>query len=385
MLIVGLLALPVVAQDNISKMLLEIEANNTTLKALQERASAEKIGNHVGINLENPEIGYSRQWGNSNAEGDKYEMSITQSFDFPTAYRYKKQLAKQLDSQADLAYLEQRAEILFEARQLGVELTYQSIVNRELKERYDDAKALCEAYEKAFSAGEIDIIERNKAKINLINTEKALQMNEVEQNGVRAELQRMNGGVPLVACPTAYDSDMLPSNFEEWLSGIEGNVPLLQLAEYQIESSRKQEQLVKALNLPKLSAGYMNAKEGGGRFNGFSIGVSIPLWENKNTIKHQKAQTNTLAMQYEDTKLQFVNSLRLEYDRAATMSALLNDYRDVLGNTNDKDLLKKALDQGKMSLITYLQELTIYYETVDKYLETQKEYYLSMAELKRWE
>ena len=102
-------------------------------------------------------------------------------------------------------------------------------------------------------------------------------------------------------------------------------------------------------------------------------------------MKHQKAQTVALQMQHEDSELQFRNTLKNQYDKAKKLSLLLKEYEDALSVTSSQDLLKIALDKGQLSLINYLLELSVYYETVDKYLETERDYQLAVAELQQWE
>jgi len=373
------------AQDNLAPLLQDIEANNTTLKALREQANATKIENHTGINMANPEVEYGRQWGNRNAESNKYDFSITQSFDFPTAYKHKKQLAGQLDIQTELMYDQQRRDILLEARTICVELAYQTTLNRELNERLTYARELATAYQKAFDKGDISIIELNKTKLSLLNIEKTVQLNEVEVATQIKELERLNGGQPLSFSFLSYSTYNLPLNFEEWFERVKENNPAIRLAEEQIEASRKQEQLKRSLNLPKFTAGYVNAYEGGGRFNGFTVGVSIPLWEGKNTVKAQKAQTQALQFEYQDNTVQFRNILQNQFEKASRLSGLLKDYKETLDNSNNRDLLQKAFEKGQMSLITYLQELTVYYETVDAYIETQRDYQQAVAQLQHWD
>lgn len=373
------------AQDSFAPVLQSIEQNNTTLKALREQAGASKIENHTGINMANPEVEFGRQWGNRNAESNKYDFSVSQSFDFPTAYRHKKQLANDLDDQVDLAYDQQRRDILLEARNLCVEMAYLKAKNIALTERLDYARELAGAYEQLFENGDIDIIERNKTKLNLLNAEKAAQMNEVEINTLVRELERLNGGMPLSGNMYHYPEFQIPLNFDEWFVKVKENNPSIKLAEQQIETSRKQEQLRRSLNLPKFTAGYVNAYEGGGRFNGFTVGISIPLWEGKNTVKAQKAQTQALQYEYQDSNIQFRNTLYNQYDRAKRLGTLLQEYEDMLDKSNDKELLRKAFDKGQMSLITYLQELSVYYETVDMYMETRRDYQSAIAQLQQWE
>ncbi|MFV0328815.1 MAG: TolC family protein [Dysgonomonas sp.] len=379
------LAINVQAQDSFNNVIREIEANNTTLKAYREKANADKIGNKTGINMANPEVEFGYLWGSPSAIGHKIDLNVTQSFDFPTAYKYKNQLADGKNMQVDMVYNQQCLEILQEARLLYIQLMYQTRMHKELSQRLIQARELSDAYQKSFDQGNIDILERNKTKLNLLSAEKALQINEVDMNLSKSELQRLNGGLELTSTADNYPAFVFPLNFIEWFERIKDNSPSLQAAEQEIALSRKQEQLTRALNLPKITAGYTSERTSGETFQGVSVGISIPLWEGKNTVKHQKAQTVALQMQHEDSKLQFRNSLRNQYDKAKKLSLLLKEYQEALSVTNNQGLLKKALDKGQLSLINYLLELSVYYETMDKYLETERDYQLAVAELQQWE
>ncbi len=372
------------AQD-FNNILQSIEENNTTLKAYREQTKASKIENRTGINMANPEVEFAYLWGSPNTVGHRTNLDVSQSFDFPTAYRYKSQLAEGKNKQLDLVYDQQRRDILHQARLLCVELTYQSKINEQLSERLKYAKELAEAYQKSFDQGNIDILERNKTKLNYLNEEKALQINNVETNTLVMELQRLNGGLSVSVSLNDFPIYALPQDYQGWFERVKENNPSLRLGEQEIALSRKQEQLTRALNLPKFTAGYTSERVPGETLQGFSIGMSIPLWEGKNTVKHQKAQTVALQMQHQDSKLQFLNTLKNQYDKALKLSMLLEEYKEALSVTNNRDLLKKALDKGQLSLINYLLELSVYYETIDKYLETERDYQLAVAELQQWE
>ncbi|MFV0538813.1 MAG: TolC family protein [Dysgonomonas sp.] len=371
--------------QNFNNILQSIEENNTTLKAYREQTKASKIENKTGINMANPEVEFAYLWGSPNTVGHRTNLDVSQSFDFPTAYRYKSQLAEGKNKQLDLVYDQQRRDILQQARLLCVELTYQSKMSEQLSERLKYAKELAEAYQKSFDQGNIDILERNKTKLNYLNEEKALQINNVEINTLVMELQRLNGGLSLATNLNGFPIYALPRDYQEWFERVKENNPSLRMGEQEIALSRKQEQLTRALNLPKFTAGYTSERVPGETLQGFSIGMSIPLWEGKNTVKHQKAQTVALQMQHQDSKLQFLNTLKNQYDKAFKLSVLLGEYEEALSVTNNRDLLKKALDKGQLSLISYLLELSVYYETIDKYLETERDYQLAVAQLQQWE
>lgn len=383
-ILLSVLALSAHAQSSFDNVLKEIEMNNTTLKAYREKANADKIGNKTGINMANPEVEFGYLWGNPSGEGNRVDLNVTQSFDFPTAYRYKTQLSDGKNQQVDMIYDQQKVEILQQARLICVELVYQTKMNKILSDRLKQARELSDAYQKSFDQGNIDVLERNKTKLNLLNAEKALQINEVDLNLSKSELQRLNGGLDITEF-NRYSDFTFPLNFIEWFAIVKANNPSLRVAEQEVALSRKQEQLTRALNLPKITAGYASERVSGTTFQGVSVGVSIPLWEGKNTVKHQKAQTVALQMQHEDSELQFRNTLKNQYDKAKKLSLLLKEYEDALSVTNSQDLLKMALDKGQLSLINYLLELSVYYETVDKYLETERDYQLAVAELQQWE
>lgn len=383
-ILLSVLALSAQAQVSFDNVLKEIEMNNTTLKAYREKANADKIGNKTGINMANPEVEFGYLWGSPSGEGNRVDLNVTQSFDFPTAYRYKTQLSDGKNQQVDMIYDQQKVEILQQARLICVELVYQTKMNKILSDRLKQARELSDAYQKSFDQRNIDVLERNKTKLNLLNAEKALQINEVDLNLSKSELQRLNGGLD-VGEFNRYSDFTFPLNFIEWFAIVKANNPSLRVAEQDVALSRKQEQLTRALNLPKITAGYASERVSGTTFQGVSVGVSIPLWEGKNTVKHQKAQTVALQMQHEDSELQFRNTLKNQYDKAKKLSLLLKEYEDALSVTSSQDLLKMALDKGQLSLINYLLELSVYYETVDKYLETERDYQLAVAELQQWE
>lgn len=383
-ILLSVLALSAQAQVSFDNVLKEIEMNNTTLKAYREKANADKIGNKTGINMANPEVEFGYLWGSPSGEGNRVDLNVTQSFDFPTAYRYKTQLSDGKNQQVDMIYDQQKVEILQQARLICVELVYQTKMNKILSNRLKQARELSDAYQKSFDQGNIDVLERNKTKLNLLNAEKALQINEVDLNLSKSELQRLNGGLDITEF-NRYSDFTFPLNFIEWFAIVKANNPSLRVAEQEVALSRKQEQLTRALNLPKITAGYASERVSGTTFQGVSVGVSIPLWEGKNTVKHQKAQTVALQMQREDSELQFRNTLKNQYDKAKKLSLLLKEYEDALSVTSSQDLLKMALDKGQLSLINYLLELSVYYETVDKYLETERDYQLAVAELQQWE
>nr|NQU89143.1 TolC family protein [Bacteroidota bacterium] len=372
------------SQNRIDIILTEIEKNNTTLSALRNSADAEKIGNKTGIYLENPEFGFNYLWGNPSVVGNRIDFSITQTIDFPTAYKYKNQISDTRNEQVELEYEKQRRDLLLKTRLVCYDLVYTNALKSELSKRLIHAQRIANAYKSKYDIGETNILEYNKAQLNLLNTGKELESLEIEKAALLSELIRLNGGLLIEFSESEFQSAVIPVDFEKWYESAEQNNPLLAWLKQEIDISRKQAKLNRAMSLPKLQAGYMSEKIVGEHLQGVTVGLSIPLWENKNTVKHAAAHTIALQSIENDNKLQFYNRLKIFHAKAIALQISVNDYRMNLQAFNNSDLLEKALDKGEINLIEYILELSIYYESVNNLLDLERELNRTLAELNQY-
>ena len=369
-----LLILPFgLSAQNMESILSEIESNNTTLRAYRNMNEAEKLENQTGIYLENPELGFNYLWSDPSSMGERKDFSLTQSFDFPTAYGLKKKIADAKDLQSDLEYELNRKSILYRAKAICNELIYLNALNNVLEKRANHAKDIGAAYSKKFELGEINILDKNKAQFNLLNAQKELEANNTEREVLMAQLAALNGGTPVTFEQRVFSPVNLPSDFASWYAEYETKNIVLQQAANDISISEKQIKLSKAMSLPKFSGGYMSESVVGESFKGISVGMSIPLWENKNTVKLAAAQQQVALELANDKKIRTFNQLKGQFEKAVGLQNTLASYREALQAVNSSELLKRALDGGELTLIEYMLELTIYYETYDKFLSIEKE------------
>ncbi|OFX53977.1 MAG: transporter, partial [Bacteroidetes bacterium GWB2_41_8] len=372
------------AQIPVDSVLATIELNNTTLAAIRKNTDAEKIGNKTGIYLSNPEVEFNYLWGNPSSIGNRTDFSIRQSFDFPTAYSYRNQIANIKNDQAEIEYLKQSKEILFQARLVCVDLMYYNKLISEISKRQASAKQLADAYKAKFDIGETGILEYNKAQIYYLTISKELERIEIERTASLSELAKLNGGIAITFNESNIQPQSVAIGFEQWYATAEQNSPVLQWLKQEINMSEKQKQLAATQNLPKFNAGYMSEKVVGQQFQGVSVGVSIPLLENKNAVKYAKA--NKLAIQSieADAKLQYYNQMKMLHTKAIAMQNSIADYRKKLAAFSNTELLQKALDKGEISLSEYFFELSVYYESIDKLFEAEKSLNETYTELHRY-
>lgn len=372
------------AQSGTDKIMVAVEQNNTTLKALKAHFDAEKQGTRTGIFLQNPEVEFNYLWGSPAAIGNRTDISVTQTFDFPSAYHFKNQIADYKNAQFDLEYQKEYRSLILKTRLLCADLTYLNALSRELTRRKQNAGVVAEAFRSKFDSGDINILDYNKAKVNLINAEKALESVAIEREAVLGDLTGLNGGIRPELEDTAYQNQTLPDNFETWYGEMETQSPVLQWLKQEIAISQKQEKLNAALSLPKLQAGYMSENVVGQQFQGVTAGISIPLWENSNKVKYAKARTVAVQGAEADAKLQLYNHLQGLFQKAVTLQKTLTDFRQKLNGVGNNALLQKALTHGEISLTEYMLEFSIYYESYRQLLEMERDFSKTVAELNQY-
>jgi|SRR5690554_313924 len=369
------------AQNNMSSVLSSIEENNTTLKALRESAEADKLENRTGLTLSNPEVGFNYLWGNPGNIGNRTDFSVTQTFDIPTITGMKSRVANEKNNLIEWQYKADRMNILLEAKQYCIELIYYNALKKELDLRLQHAETIAEGYKQRMDRGDANILEYNKVRLNLSTIQGEMSKIDVERNALIEQLKRLNGGNEVRLDDYQFGNVELPLNFGDWYVQAEQNNPVLAYVKQEIEVSKRQVSLSKAMGLPTFSAGYMSEKVVGQRYQGISVGVSIPLWENKNRVRQAKAAVRAAESREADSKQQFYGQLQILYSRTFGLKATAESYRKSMETANSTDLLKKALDAGEISLLEYILEIGLYYDTVNQALEAERDYQKAYAEL----
>lgn len=384
-IILGIIAIvatiPLFAQNNITKVLSIIEKNNTTLKALRETANAQQLENRTDIYLPDPEIGFNYLWGNSSAIGNSREISLTQSFDIPTISGVKSKVANKKNELIEWQYKANRMDILLEAKLYCIDLIYHNALLKELSIRLDHAEKIANGQKERLESGDGNILEYNNVHLNLSTIKGETLRIETERMIVISQLIRLNGGELLTFNNPEFAAIQMPIDFSTWYATAQEKNPVLSYVKKEIELSKHQVTLSKSMGLPTFSAGYINERAVDQRFQGISVGISVPLWSNKNRIKQAKSAVHAAKSRKKDTEQQFFSQLEIQYNRTLGLKNVADTYRASLANANNSALLKKALDAGQISILEYIIEMGFYYQTINQALEAERDYQNAFAEL----
>jgi hypothetical protein len=211
------------------------------------------------------------------------------------------------------------------------------------------------------------------------------QINESERNQLLHKLTELNGGLDVVLEDTNYPLLTLIPAFEVMDSLIEANDPVVKMITQEKEVAKYQLGLTKSLSLPKIQAGYHFQSILGQQYQGAHLGLSIPLWENKNKVKAQNANLVLSNLQIEEHRTEHYYRNKQLYEQYLNFKKIVEEYQSLLSNTNNIELLSKALDTGEISSIEYFMEQSYFYSAYDKSLLTEMELQKVIASLYKFQ
>ena len=370
------------AQSSIDQVLRSIETNNKSLQANTKMTDAQKLEAQTGKFLANPSVEWEQMWGNRNNPGSEYTLTVKQSLDFPTTYSNKNKLANLKANTIGFQSAAYRKQLLLNAKQTCIEIIYLRKQKSLLDERLANAETMFALYKKRFESGDANQLELNKIQLELLNAQNQSRLNKAALTTAEEQLRNLNGGKPITFDATDYPAGEELINFDQLQAAFMDADPNLKSLTGNQEIANREVKLSRSLTLPKFDVGYKrNAASDHVASNGFMVGVSIPLFENKNTVKKAKAQAEFATASLEDNRLNLKTNLQQLYQQAEALQISRADYAKVLEQQRNIELLNKALNAGQLSVIDYFTELSTIYDSHQSYLDVEKEYHSILAQL----
>ena len=370
------------AQNSIDQVLKSIETNNKSLQANTKMTDAQKLEAQTGKFLANPSVEWEQMWGNRNNPGSEYTLTEKQSLDFPTTYSNKNKLANLKANTIGFQSAAYRQQLLLNAKQTCIEIIYLRKQKSLLDERLANAETMFALYKKRFESGDANQLELNKIQLELLNAQNQSRLNKAALTAAEEQLRNFNGGNPITFDATDYPTGEELINFDQLQAAFMEADPNLKSLTGDQEIANREVKLSRSLTLPKFDVGYKrNAASDHVASNGFMVGVSIPLFENKNTVKKAKAQAEFATASLEDNRLNLKTNLQQLYQQAEALQISRADYAKVLEQQRNIELLNKALNAGQLSVIDYFTELSTIYDSHQSYLDVEKEYHSILAQL----
>ncbi|MBP3303334.1 MAG: TolC family protein [Muribaculaceae bacterium] len=367
--------------------LAEVIGNNLSVRAEASRAQIE-TENILGENtLEAPELSFSRVWGSRKEYGNKWSLGVSQSFDWPGVYAARREAARTARSASQYMLESTLLDLRQEVRTLFIDIIHNTQLIEMQSELVDRMNQMEAYYKKAAEAGAETRLDYNKTVIERIAVHRELHTLEAQHSTLMSTLSTLNGGkdidgiiaklgnaYPITRVPESIDKTVIMKRDPQYAAALAG-----------VEAAKSMVKVEKRSRIPGFSIGYEHESEGDEDFNGFSIGLTLPVWGRGHQIKASTLEAEASLMDAELALTRRVAEMNGDRKQLDTLRHIMDEYEPVVNEKSNYELLHKALKAGQITFLTYIEESNYFIAAKRDYLDTLYEYNLLLTRLARYE
>ncbi|MBE99690.1 CusA/CzcA family heavy metal efflux RND transporter [Flavobacterium coralii] len=326
-----------------------------------------------GTAFDLPKTELNGTFGQINTRAQDKNLSISQTIS-PFQIGARRKVLMENVKAGELRLGQTRQEVTYSIRQSWNTMLYYMELNKVLEEQNKLMQQFVRSAELKFQTGETGSLENTTAKAKQQELQQQIKRNnaliEAEKLQLKA-LLRLEGDV-VVSGTEQYTATVFASLQDS--TALKQNSTLL-LAEQQVNVAKAEKRAEGSLLMPDLTAGYFIQSLTGNqdfngvstyydntlRFQGFSVGISVPLFWGASSARVKAAKTNIEVQQANAayTRTQLVSSFEQEKKQLETFRSMLEYYTGTaLPNANTiSGNATKAYQNGDISYVEYVQGL----------------------------
>lgn len=355
--------------QSIDSVLASVSRNNIELKALQNEHEAEVLEGKADNVLGAPSVEYSPFFRRGYSGLAESELIVSEEIDFPTKYVARNRQLSLRKNVLEQQFASARRDILLKAKLLCIDII---CINQSLEmqqRRLKDSEATLNLFQKRVDAGDANILELNKVKIERMDVQKMVSSAQSERLSLLQQLQELNGGVAIDITENHFPEQPLALDFESFLSQtLYANTDIL-AAEATLKATDHEVSMARQEWLPNISVGYRRNTAEKESVNGFMVGLSFPLFSTSDKVKAARKRQLSSQLQIEQVRQSTESALRSRYNQLLALRQVLN-HDDVEMMQETIQLLNKALQHGELSAIQYYNEVSSIYEKLQSHINT---------------
>nr|WP_294858553.1 CusA/CzcA family heavy metal efflux RND transporter [uncultured Fluviicola sp.] len=324
-------------------------------------------------------------------------LSILQTIPFPTVFSANSELGDVLIEQSKLKTAWTRNELIYQIKQCYFYLQYLSEEQKILAAQDSVFKGFVESSSLREKTGEGTLLEKTTALTQANELGNRLAQNKANQSRYRLLLQNLIGSQEpvVIAEPVLKEQKLLLVNDS---TALEEN-PELAYIQQQIAISESQRKVEIAKGLPDIRVGYFNQTligtqsvnnqdvyfGGSKRFQGFQVGLAVPLFFNGYSAKLKSAKLSTKVAEsnYEAHQADLQGKYQQALQEYLNNTNSLEYYKQsALGNAESILVAaRKSYAGGEIGYSEYLFGLKTANEIKERYLSILLQTNLSAAKL----
>jgi len=338
-----------------------VALKSPSIAAEGSRLQAERLQGEVDNSLAGPDVDFDYKFADESSD-NRWGVSVGQGFDWPGVYAARRKSNKLRANAFELLHRSNVVDKALELKLAAIRLGQARANLKVIGEAHSNFEQLVDNLRKSYDRGEATILAMRKSELQLMSILTALANAESEVLRAEAAIEAIEPG-----CLGEFKA----------LAGL--NVePLRPIAEYEqslasapdfagkkaeLEAARNDISVARRGAMPSSKLSYAHDYEDGKHFNGFGIGISLPSWQPKKSVR--MAEAKAIAADFDVLDYDIVRKARLnaDYNEARHLYERIANEREVLANDYPA-LLKKAFDSGIFTIFEYLTEYNTYLDTL---------------------
>jgi outer membrane protein, heavy metal efflux system len=398
--VLWILLLPVICFSQSEESVLTVKdalnfalQNNPELNRVEEQIRIQESDLGLSWGIESPELFYFKEGIKGNSFSEK-RYGISQSMQFPLTGYYQNRRAKSDVQRVEKLYEAELIRLRAEVKKAYTELAFSIKKIGLIERRMGLARELREIAQARLEVGESTELDLIQADIQYTQAQNDFREAKQMKNEARYALFRVIGldpeqqkyGVSFPDTLSYFDADISQKNV---LQGLE-EIPEIQSFQKNVESANRGVKVAKSNYLPDLRADYYRQDFGSGfEFDGFEIGVSVPLWfglNQSNRVKQAKAVQRQAEWTVSEATLKVKERAENAWHRYETSRNTIISYREVIQSraTNLLELTREGYRLGELELLRVLEAQRTFLSAEEKYYQSLRNYYLQLIELERY-
>lgn len=356
--------------------------NNLPLRQFASDANMAVLEQKGENALGNTEIEVGHEWGN-NFAGNKFNVSLTQEFDWPGIYHARSKAISSLERLNSVEFLLKRENLELEVRQLLIDIAAQKQINELLRKVSTGFDSMLMAAEKKRETQSITLLDLNKIRIEAASA----KVEYAEGVSCYGELSRQLAemlSVPSIDFDVSADFDFENlSTFEVYQTAL-SNSTQMAVESARVDYATAVSKSAAAERAPAFSLGYDFEREDGATFNGFHVGVSFSLFSSRFKAAASKSEVVSAGLAKLSMESQLQSSLRRDYLLAQSLQNQMDSYGPAIAIADNLELVQKAYELGQLTLIDYFQEINYFLDAQMKFVDIQRRYARTVVSLNRY-
>ena len=367
--ILGCFAISSSFAQSYEQVMTTILNNSPHINVLNLQYSADSLSLRMGLNPADPELSY--EYGLTDGAN---EVSISQSFDFPTVYHQRNKVAKHSIDKAYLNKMAMKRELLLKASELYQGLVYQNRMVELYSMRVLGMEALELKSLLAVKTGKMTLLEQRKIEMLKVTAFNDLSDAKEKKATVQSQLEAM--GAKFNELPSTFFEYTFTGTKDEFVAAATVADWAFQAIKTDSLIAMRTLKLARNEWIPQLSVGYTaNFYDPSGFSNKVSVGISVPLWSKRNNVKHAKAFVEAANANIEVATNDINASLSTLYDQYSV--AYISNKRWIESNyTEYLSLLEKSFNVGQITSMEFLQEMNALQDIESEILTSRYNYAL---------